>query len=153
LHMFFKYLVAIFAVLLGTSFAVHDSSAFMKRKDKTTVFEVPTTGKILDVKYHPEFDEWWVHCREGDNIVVYTYDHRNQTWAKVLFTPKKPDEKSQKVERLDRTKQPGEPGTVSAKEEQKPEPPKPEPKREPDKKWWDPLKLLQSPDKVKQDGK
>lgn len=151
--MFFKYLVAIFAVLLGTSFAVRDSSAFMKRKDKTTVFEVPTTGKILDVKYHPEFDDWWVHCREGDNIVIYTYDHRNQTWAKVLFTPKKPDEKSQKVERLDRTKPPGEPGTVPPKEEQKPEPPKPEPRREPDKKWWDPLKLLQSPDKVKQDGR
>jgi len=148
-----KHLSAIFSVLLGISFAAHDSLAFMKRKDKTTVFEVPTTGKILDVKHHPEFDEWWVHCREGDNIVVYTYDHRNQTWAKVLFTPKKPDEKAQRIERPDKTRPSGEPGIVPPREEPKPEPPKAEPKREPDKKWWDPLKLLQAPDKAKQDGK
>jgi hypothetical protein len=148
-----KHLSAIIVFVLGISFAGHDALAFMKRKDKSTVFEVPTTGKILDVKYHPEFDEWWVHCREGDSIVVYTYDHRNQTWAKVSFIPKKPEDKAQKIEKPDKTKQPGDAGTVAPKEEPKPEPPKPEPKREPDKKWWDPLKLLPGAEKAKPEGK
>ncbi|HMK34852.1 MAG TPA: hypothetical protein VK463_07290 [Desulfomonilaceae bacterium] len=138
------------ALLVGISWIGGEASSFMKRKDKTTVFEVPTSGKIIDVKYHPEFDEWWVHCREGDNIVVYTYDQRNQAWGKVLFTAKKPDERGTRTDRPDKMKLPGDAETVQPKEEVKPEPPpKPEPRKEPDKdqkkpdrKWWDPLNIL-----------
>jgi hypothetical protein len=84
---------------------------------------------------------------------VYTYDHRNQTWAKVTFTPKKPEEKTPRTERIDKTKPTGEAGPMNPKEEPKPESPKPEPKKEPDKKWWDPLKLLPGAEKAKPEAK
>ena len=45
-----------------------------KKPVKMPVFEVPTSGKIIDVQYHPEFDEWWVKCREGNDIAIYSYD-------------------------------------------------------------------------------
>jgi hypothetical protein len=147
-------------VFLSASLGGPDAFAFLKRKDKTTVFDVPTTGKILDVKYHPEFDEWWVHCREGETIAIYTYDHKSRSWGKVQFRPKKHDEKGQKVEKTDRAGQPDDGEAVAPKDEQKPDQPKIEPKREPekepkkpDRKWWDPLKILPGVERPKQEGK
>ncbi len=146
---------ALFAAVLAIAICWNDSSAFMQRKDKTTILEVPTTGQILDVNYRPEFDEWWIHCREGDNIAVYTYDYRNRIWGKVLFTPKRPDDKAKT--QLDRNKEPEKQGATT-------EPPIPQEQQKPDqkiekkedkdlqkeRKWWNPLKLLTPPDRRNQ---
>lgn len=144
-----KLVSVIGVLLLVVSTAAPEVFAFLKRKDKTSVFDVPTTGKILDVKYHPEFDEWWVHCREGDTIAIYTYDHRNRSWGKVLFRPKKTDEKGQKAERPDKAGQTGDTEALTPKEEPRSEQLKTEPRKELDKepkkserKWWDPLKIF-----------
>ena len=69
-----------------------------KKPAKVPVFEVPTSGKIIDVQYRPEFDEWWVKCREGSDIVIYSYEKLTRKWGKVLFTTKKPDEKGKQTE-------------------------------------------------------
>lgn len=54
-------------------------------------YKVPTTGKIIDVDYWLEFQEWWIKCREGDGIAIYTYDKDNEAWGKVKFVPSPPD--------------------------------------------------------------
>jgi hypothetical protein len=139
-----KHLSVIFVFVLGISFAGHDALGLMKKKGgKRTVYEVPTTGKIINVEYHPEFDEWWVHCREGNNVVVYTYDYRNKTWAKVTFTPKKTEEQPQKTGNPVKTKTTGQAGTATIEEEQKTQHPKIAPiQKGHERRWWDPLKLL-----------
>ena len=68
-----KYKFTFITVFLIVSFACGSGFAQAKKKEKITVFEVPTMGKIMDVEYRPEFDEWWVKCREGDHISVYLY--------------------------------------------------------------------------------
>lgn len=137
--------------------------SFTKKKDKSAVFEVPTSGKIIDVKYHPEFDEWWVHCQEGDNIAIYTYEPRTRTWGKVLFAPKKPDDKVLKpdqVKEQEKARKPDEMETLPSRQEEKAEdqrsglPKKDQEKdqKKPDRKWWDPLNILKGPDKPKPEG-
>jgi hypothetical protein len=121
--------------------------ATAKKKERPDVIEVPTAGKIIDVVYHPEFDDWWVTCREGDNIAVYTYDPRTQKWGKVVFVPKKPEETGKKPEK---PKEPGEgdeihkPDYPPKGDEQRTESPK-APTSEGskgEKKWWDRLNIL-----------
>jgi hypothetical protein len=124
-----------------------------KKREKIDSFEVPTTGKIMDVEYRPEFDEWWVKCREGDEIAMYAYEPRSRSWRKVRFTPKKPEQvdartdKAREPSPLEKEKPPAPPV--------KPEPAKPEAKKLPDKdqqqrepKWWSPLKLRERGDKL-----
>jgi hypothetical protein len=53
------------------------------------IYQVPTSGEIIDVVYRIEFDEWWIKCREGDGIVVYTFDREDKVWGMVRFEPKK----------------------------------------------------------------
>ena len=78
---------ALLVCLVMLAVACESVLAAGKKKDRQGIFEVPTTGKILDVEYRPEFDEWWVKCREGDTISVYSYEPRTHSWGKVLFVP------------------------------------------------------------------
>src|SRR5208283_4053723 len=115
-----KYLAAILASSLALFLVGQNGLAAEKKPAKVPIFEVPTSGKIIDVQYHPEFDEWWVKCREGNDIAIYSYDKMTRKWGRVLFTPKKPDEKAKQVEESQ------EPETVkppsgAPKEEKKPD--------------------------------
>jgi hypothetical protein len=76
-------ILLVFLVFAGTG---HTQD---KRPEAQVSYQVPTSGKILDVMYHPEFDEWWIKCREGDSISVYSYEPRSQKWGKVSFVPGK----------------------------------------------------------------
>ncbi len=130
------------AFCLTMIFCAQDVLPFVKRKDKSTVLEVPTSGKIIEVNYRAEFDEWWVHCREGDTIVVYTYDYRNKTWGKIAFVPKKPDDKS--AGQAAGLQVESEPPQVKPKEQPELKAEKKEPEKTPRKagKWWDPLNFV-----------
>jgi hypothetical protein len=88
--------LALIAIGVAVAAIGHVAVAAEKPKDKVTTFNVPTSGKIIDVIYSGEFDEWWVKCREGDNIVVYTYDRRSKSWGRVSFVPKAPQETARK---------------------------------------------------------
>ncbi|MCG8376705.1 MAG: hypothetical protein MI702_09520, partial [Chlorobiales bacterium] len=85
--------IVVLVVLLSAAYTapVHliAEDAAAGRTDK--IFKVPTTGTIMDVTYRPEFDEWWVKCREGDSVVVYSYVPDTKKWEKVSFVRKKPD--------------------------------------------------------------
>lgn len=148
-----KVYVSVTAVLLALLLTGNPEAATGKKRDRTTVFEVPTTGKIVDVVYHPEFDEWWVKCREGDQICVYTYDHRLKEWGKVLFVPKKAEDQGKKVERV-RSNVEGDTdqdmGTSHKADETRSEPGKPTGKvdQRPERKWWDPLRILKSGERL-----
>lgn len=139
-------------------------------KAQVTIYKVPTSGKIMDVIYAPEFDEWWIKCREKDGIAVYTYDRRTGKWGKALFEPRKRSmEKSgkespaegratlkeskgavgnrvkssadQKAQETTESKP-----TTSKTGPEKPSVPHPEQKPESKpgkKKWWNPLNLLE----------
>jgi hypothetical protein len=144
-----KLFLASFATLLIFSLACDPGFAQVRKKEKITVFEVPTTGKIMDVEYRPEFDEWWVKCREGDHISVYSYEPKTQSWGKVLFTPQKAQDKDKKAEK---PKNPA----ISVKDkgpEKKPAqqakaPEKEAAKLDLRKKWWDPLNILKEGEKL-----
>ena len=137
---------------------------------QVTIYKVPTSGKILDVIYAPEFDEWWIKCREKDGIAVYTYDRRKGKWGKALFEPaERSREKSGKESPAKAEAAPkeskgtaGTPVKPSAdqkapeKTESKPATSKtgpekssaPQPEQKPEakpgnKKWWNPLNLLE----------
>lgn len=80
----------ILIILLLAGFVVPvDSTAAEDARQTAPVFEVPTSGTIMDVTYRPEFDEWWIKCREGDSVVVYSYDPESKKWGKVRFVRKK----------------------------------------------------------------
>ncbi|MBI5572367.1 MAG: hypothetical protein HY914_20655 [Desulfomonile tiedjei] len=148
-----KIATAALVIVLYGFVVVSWASPTGKKREKIDSFEVPTTGKIVDVEYRPEFDEWWVKCREGDEIAMYAYEPRSRSWRKVRFIPKK----TEQVEaRTDKAKEP----SVPEKDKQpgpqmKSEPGKPEAKKLPDKdqpqreqKWWSPMKLLERGDKL-----
>jgi len=78
-------------VLVGLTGEALSTDPKPAEKSKETVLQVPTSGSILDVTYLPEFEEWWVKCREGDKIVVYSYDRLSKNWRKVIFEIKKPE--------------------------------------------------------------
>jgi hypothetical protein len=131
-----------------------------KKSAKVPIFEVPTSGKIIDVQYRPEFDEWWVKCREGDDIVIYSYEKLTRKWGKVLFTTKKPDEKGKQTEGMQEpeTGSPlGETGVGASREQKRQDTGKIEgPKKQSDadhrkgaqKKWWDPLNIIQGGERL-----
>ncbi len=125
-----------------------------EKGDKGVLFEVPTSGKIMDVTYVPEFDEWWVKCREGNAISVYSYDKRHQKWGRARFIPVPPGEKAAKgkdalkpaatageqSQAAPATKEGKTPKPAEAKPEAKsPDGKAPQPHKQ---KWWDPLRLL-----------
>jgi hypothetical protein len=125
-----------------------------KKPAKVPTFEVPTSGKIIDVQYRPEFDEWWVKCREGNDIAIYSYDKMTRKWGRVLFTPKKPDDKGKQAEGVQEseTRSPsGETGVGAPREQKKQDTGKidgskkqsdADQKRGSQKKWWDPLNII-----------
>lgn len=139
-------------VLLGCSAAL----AADAKDEKAVVFEVPTTGEIMDVTYIPEFEEWWVKCREGKAISVYSYDKHNKKWGRARFIPVPPGEKAAKGKEpvkpapgkasTDQTAAPPaeKDGTPPKPEETQPEAKPSEPKEPQTKhqKWWDPFGLL-----------
>ena len=133
------------------------------------VFKVPTSGKIVDIDYRPEFDEWWVKCREDEGWAVYCYDRNANKWSKVVFSvgksqpePKKP-EKDVQLERPkvapDVKKEEPKEGAAPVQEEPKPEEQKTKPEetkppsvtkgeqqekkgKDDKRQWWNPLELL-----------
>jgi len=144
-------IIALFLIVL----IAIGASAADKKKEKVTIFEVPTTGQITDVQYRPEFDEWWVTCREGENISVYSYDKRSQRWGQAVFTPRKPDDKTPKgvTREKERGQIPEDPEAAAAaaksREGHKAEDVKPDAGKEAGKgtkddkkRWWDPLNLI-----------
>src|SRR4030042_3626083 len=94
----YKLLLTSLAAFLIFAFACDSAFSEVRKKEKITMFEVPTTGKIMDVEYRPEFDEWWVKCREGDHISVYSYEPKTHSWGKVVFTPQKAEDQDKKAE-------------------------------------------------------
>src|SRR5208283_431994 len=117
-----KYLAAILASSLALFLVGQNGLAAEKKPAKVPIFEVPTSGKIIDVQYRPEFDEWWVKCREGNDIVIYSYEKLTRKWGRVLFTTKKPDEKGKQTEGMQESgigHPPGETGVGAPKEEKK----------------------------------
>lgn len=162
-----RYVLVIgFALVMAASY-FQAASAAERSRVKSQVFQVPTDGKIIDVIYSSEFDEWWVKCREGENIAVYSLDQRSGKWAKVLFTPRKPAEESKEAE----TKKPEarpEPDAdrkapAASPKEQKPAKPKEhvaekpktegiQPTKAPEKhdasRWWDPFDLVGKGQKI-----
>jgi hypothetical protein len=155
-----KYLAAILAFSLALFLVGQSALAAEKRPSKLPIFEVPTSGKIMDVQYRPEFDEWWVKCREGSDIAIYSYDKMRRKWGRVLFTPKKPDEKgkqSEGVQESETGSPSGETGVVAPEEQKRQDSGKIEgPKKQSDadqkkggqKKWWDPLNIIPSGERL-----
>ena len=115
-----------------------------KKKDVINFYEVPTSGKIIDVEYRPEFDEWWVKCREGETIAVYSYDKRGNRWGKMVFAPKKSEEQVKPGSAGDAgpSSQGGKPGAG-------PQDPAKKPESKSDKtKWWDPLNIIKGGERL-----
>jgi hypothetical protein len=148
----------VMAFLLAGQAAFPAEKKLEKKMVNGTVYEVPTTGTIEDVTYRPEYDEWWVKCREGGNIAVYTFDRRTKKWGQVLFTVHAPQPKAAKAAKAEQAPKersaavpgsgapPPKPQTTAT-----PGQPKAQPKNEADqhpkhdkKKWWDPLNLLKT---------
>lgn len=122
-------------------------SAVEKKKDFVNMYEVPTTGKILDVQYRPEFDEWWVKCQEGDSIVLYSYDKRGHRWGKIIFVPKKPGEQATAPDRT-RPGPSGETPPGSPKEGKPEDSGKVQEKKTEKPAWWDPLNILRGGERL-----
>lgn len=134
-------------LLIGPTGYAIPADTHAAEKSSVTVLQVPTTGSILDVTYMPDFQEWWVKCREGDKIVVYSYERLIKTWRKVIFEAKKPDTTPTTKKPESSKPAPIPPATEQTeparKEEPRPAAIKLEKKQEearPDKtKWWDPI--------------
>lgn len=137
-----------FLVLVSLTWNALSADPKPAEKSKVTVMQVPTSGTILDVMYVPEFEEWWVKCREGDKIVVYAYERLSKNWRKVIFEATKPETAA--IGRKPETPQAtATPETSEHTEEPKREKPpvastvKPERSHEEaapaQKKWWDPI--------------
>ncbi len=143
--------------LLAFSFLCPSAFASDKGKPKVTRFEVPTPGTIIDVEYAPGLDEWWVKCREGNGIALYSFDPQSRTWGKVIFVPKKPGPPAKETEGA----QPPPPPAPEEKPAEPPEeaappaapaaPEKVQPESSPggkkkpppeEKSWWNPMKYL-----------
>ena len=144
-----KLFLASLATLLIFSLACDSGFGQVRKREKITVFEVPTTGKIMDVEYRPEFDEWWVKCREGDQISVYSFEPKTRSWGKALFTPQRAQNKDKKAEK---PKEPVIPAKDKALEKKPTGQAKPSEKEtakpELRKKWWDPLNILKQGEKL-----
>ncbi|MGB6063486.1 MAG: hypothetical protein WBG50_01670 [Desulfomonilaceae bacterium] len=149
-----KNLFGIVIFPLALLLVAQTASPAEKKPGKMLVFEVPTSGTIMDVQYHPEFDEWWVKCREGTNIVIYSYEKLTRKWGRVVFTPKKPDEKVKQTEGGKRPEAGATSGQTAAgmpQAETKQDSgqqtgpkkgPGAEHKQGDKKKWWDPLNII-----------
>lgn len=157
-----KYLPVMLALVLVSCLTARDGGASDKQKDDSSTFRVPTTGAIVDVTYTPEFDEWWVKCREGNNLAVYSYDRTAGSWAKVLFIPTKPGKKPPEPAQVKKKapepekKGPLDEAVPAPEAVRKPAPmvkpdaeatrPPPKPKKE--MKWWNPLNILKKGEKL-----
>lgn len=139
-----KALTALLTAVVMVFLCAYGSPCLAKRKEKTLNFDVPTTGSIADVQYHPEFDEWWVKCREGDSVVVYTLDSKSQVWGKITFSPKKTDDKPKPT---DKPKEPDKATPENRNAPHKPDNPEPkqetkEPESKKEQSWWEPLNIF-----------
>ena len=94
-----KYVVLVIFILSQCITVCSAKETTTTNKTVTATYPVPTDGKIMDVTYHPEYDQWWVKCREKNNIAIYTYDEYSKQWGCVVFTPKKPTAPQIKTEK------------------------------------------------------
>ncbi len=159
--MYTKISATLLILLLTTVLAAWGGQPGRAAKPEVTdTIEVPTTGQIMDVRYYPEYGQWWIKCREGSNITVYTFDDRSKKWGSMIFVPKKPSpsEKKSDAARQEKAKegrgaetktgksQPEKDGSVpdETAEQAKPESPKKEMKREGPgaKKWLNPFEVI-----------
>lgn len=104
------------------------ANAAEEQVKQPVVYKVPTSGKIIDVVYRIEFDEWWIKCREDNGIVVYTFDRDDQVWGKVRFEPKgakstKPADRKENQEKLEKDQQKKEPAPPDTNKPDKEPPP------------------------------
>jgi len=133
--------VLLFLGLLIMGQLVHAAD---KKKETSNFYEVPTSGKIIDVEYRPEFDEWWVKCREGETIAVYSYDKRGHRWGKIVFSPKKSEEQAKPAPASE-----SEPLSQEGKLDATPRAPARKPDSKSDKtKWWDPLNIIKGGERL-----
>jgi hypothetical protein len=131
-------------LILGLLVMGRFACAAEKRKEVINFYEVPTSGKIIDVEYRPEFDEWWVKCREGETIAVYSYDKRGNRWGKIVFAPKKSDEQVKPGTAGD-----AKPSSQGGKPGAEPQAPSKKPESKIDKtKWWDPLNIIKGGERL-----
>ena len=155
---------ALGALVLTLTFVVLGwiCSAAETPKGQPPIFKVPTTGTIIDVIYVPEFDDWWVKCREGESVAVYSYDRQRKKWGKVVFVPDKAKAAAMKRE-MTETEKPSKPAletkppvpaegmkTPSVPEKKKELAPVPQKSSQPKEKkqfkhkWWDPLGIIKT---------
>lgn len=134
-------------IVIGLTADAFPTDAKPAENTKVTTLQVPTSGTILDVTYLPEFEEWWVKCREGEKVVVYSYDRLSKRWGKVIFEAKKPDPAAA-GEKPEAAKSSPAPASSEQTEEQKKEPsaviadtPEKMEEKAPaaKKKWWNPI--------------
>ncbi len=163
-----RFLALAACAILGM-LASANAESWAEERKATTTYVVPTSGEIMDVIYLPEFDEWWVKCKEGKGVSVYSYDKRSKKWGHALFVPRKVLEKPKNGTRPGGSEKPVQKeksGTAPQTEIQPPGKPKEKqvtpdagsvnssPKREAGntksekKKWWDPLQLLKGDKKT-----
>ncbi|AFM24396.1 hypothetical protein [Desulfomonile tiedjei] len=141
--------LGLFLLIFSLESSAH---ALEKKSERMSLFEVPTTGKIMDVEFRPEFDEWWVKCREGENISVYTFDRRANKWGRVQFMPRKADAKTH----VEEPEKPAIPQSAPAPKppepvkppETKPEPTKPPEQKKTETRWWDPLNVFKGGERL-----
>lgn len=138
--------LCVFLLIVPTGYAFPAETKAAEKAPVTTL-HVPTTGTILDVTYMPDFQEWWVKCREGDKIVVYSYERLIKSWRKMVFEVKKP-ETMPAAKKPEQTQPGSTPAAVEhmeapKKEESRPTAVKTETKQEEappaKKKWWEPI--------------
>ena len=93
------YAVSVIVILLGGVAVCSAADEKTTNRTVTATYHVPTDGKIMDVTYHPEYDQWWVKCREKNDVTIYTYDEYSKQWGCVVFTSKKPTATQRKPEK------------------------------------------------------
>ncbi len=145
------------ACLSGGLLIASVASSSEKDKARSTLYEVPTSGRIVDVSYMPVYEEWWVKAQEKDGFSIYTYDMKSKKWHRAKFVaapPPSADTEAKSAAPNAREKPsalyPGEgapPGAQDATQQVEKGAGEgkqaPEKKARDEKKWWDIRKLLQ----------
>ena len=94
----FAYMFLMTSLCLASAGLCPAADAPASNKTVTATYHVPSKGKIMDVTYRPEYDQWWVKCREKDDVTIYTFDEYSKQWGCVVFTTNSapPEKKTEK---------------------------------------------------------
>lgn len=158
-----KKTLVLVACLSGGLLIASVASSSEKDRARSTLYEVPTSGRIVDVSYMPVYEEWWVKAQEKDGFSIYTYDMKSKKWhrAKFVAVPPPSADTEAKEAAPPKSTAPNAGEKPSALEPREGVPPgahdateqvdkgagegkqAPEKKARDEKKWWDIRKLLQ----------